>query len=90
MLATLCNNDDNVFHAQYADFLRQIEHGQIGEIVLTGYQDKGFFIIGKIKSPDVEIQCILVNQRSDIRFIKCPDNAHALLYNMGVTEFEID
>lgn len=90
MLATLFKGEENVYHAQYADFLRQIEHGQIGEIVLAGYQNKGFFILGRIRSPGVEIQCVLVNQRSDVRFIKCPDNAHALLYNMGVHEFEID
>jgi hypothetical protein len=90
MLESLFKGNENVYHAQYADFLRQIEYGQIGEIVLAGYQSKGFFIIGRIKSPAVEIQCVLVNQRSDIRFIKCPDNAHALLYNMGVYEFEID
>lgn len=90
MLQSLFNGNDSIYHAQFADFSRQIRFGQMKDIVLAGNKDKGFFVTGWIKSPSVEIPCVLVNQRSEIRYIKCPDKAHAFLYKMGVDEFEID
>jgi len=90
MLPTLFDGNDIIYHAQYPEFLRQYAEGLLWRIVLVGYQDKGFCIIGRIKNSTVNMQCVLASQRSEIRFIKCPDNAHTLLYNMGIYEFEID
>jgi hypothetical protein len=90
MLASLFDGESGVLHAQYSDFLSQVEHGQIRDVVLAGYQDKGFFVFGRIKNDDLEIPCVLVTQHSEIRYIKCPDNAHTFLYNMGIEEFMID
>lgn len=90
MPASLFEGVNSVLHAQYSDFFRQVELGQIENVVLAGEKDKGFFICGRIKNCAQTIVCVLVTQHSEVRYIKCPDNAHSFLYNMGIEEFDFD
>ncbi|MFA0809528.1 hypothetical protein [Microbulbifer epialgicus] len=90
MLTSLFDQKSCVMHLQYSEFLENTKKGQIQDIVLSGYKDKGFFIAGRIKGAEHDITCILVTQHSEIRYIKCPDNAHTFLYSMGINEFMVD
>jgi hypothetical protein len=90
MQVTLFKDVNSILHAQYSEFYRQVGLGQIEKVVLAGEKDKGFYICGRVKNSAQKIVCILVTQHSEIRYIKCPDNAHSFLYNMGIIEFDID
>lgn len=76
--------------AQYSDFRQQVKRGHVKEITLVGHGRSGFFLSGRIETPHSATFCVLVNQRSGVRFMKCLDSAHSVLYNLGVNQFKID
>lgn len=83
-------NCASVYQAKADDFQRAVKSRQISGVVLQGYQDKGFFVRAKLLGSSDDVSCVLVNSRSEVMFIKDPDRAHDILYDMGVSDFEID
>lgn len=90
MRLSLFEDSENVYHAKAVDFERAVESKQIEKVVLKGYRDRGFFVRGKFSSKATDLTCVLVNSRSKVMYIKDPDRAHDILYDMGIEDFEID